>query len=356
MKATTNLEPKETWAVLSQALREALGPNMQLERWTSDAQFTEHGKKRVVRFDLEAREAGIPHLQRYRWVGKRYESEENALFVASVLRIIERSQAARIAGLVVPTVLAYHSPHRILFLSYERGESVTTAISTETQAILATIGRALAALHRMQITPPTAASPTTVLADLRWRVEDLSSWLSGEESSLRKAFEHLEDDAPRSPPPVSFVHNDFGPANLLWRANELVVLDFDKCAQGDPALDLGNFLVQLRRRAILHPEKLSDFTSARRALLEAYRHWCSSDGELENRVAWYERSILLKKVHRLWLEGRNQGSEEGGRHVSDARRLMRVFLGDSTQQRGPPRHSASRFSSCHIEPEAVQGR
>ena len=34
----------------------------------------------------------------------------------------------------------------------------------------------------------------------------------------------------------------FGPANLLWRAGQIVVLDFDKCALGDPAQDLGNLL------------------------------------------------------------------------------------------------------------------
>ena len=354
MIAATFHESEETRSVLTQALYNVHGANMRLERWVSDARFTEHGKRRVVRYDLEVREAGLSRLQKYRWVGKYYEREENALLVASVLRIIKRSETARTAGLVVPTVLSYHSPHHLLLLTFESGESLTTAISKETRSILTTVGHALGALHGMQIAPPMVASTTTVLADLKPRVEDLSSWLPRDEFRLRREFARLEDEAPTSPPHIGFVHNDFGPANLLWRPGELVVLDFDKCAQGDPALDLGNFLVQLRRRAILHPEKLPNFPAARRALLETYSDWCHSDRRLEDRVAWYERAILLKKGHRLWLEGKNQGSEDGARHIADARRLLGVFLQESLQQvRGPL--SADENPSLSIDSKTLRG-
>ena len=43
---------------------------------------------------------------------------------------------------------------------------------------------------------------------------------------------------PPPPPAACFVHGDFGPANLLWRVGQMVVLDFDKCTRGDPAADL----------------------------------------------------------------------------------------------------------------------
>ena len=345
MKAATTLEREETYAVLTQALREVHGTDVHLEAWTSDAQFTEHGKKRVVRYDLEVRMAGLPQPQCYSWVGKYYEDEEKALLVASVLRIIGGSDAARAAGLVVPTVLPYHPPSHLLFLTYEYGESVATAISRETGIILATMGRALAALHGMRITPPTTTSPETVLVDLRPKVEELSSWLPGEGSRLRRAFAQLEDQTPRPASPTSFVHNDFGPANLLWRAGELVVLDFDRCTRGDPALDLGNFLVQLRRSSIRHPERLINFALARRALLEEYGRWCSSDHILEDRVAWYERAIVLRKIHRLWDETKNPEPEDDERQIPVRQRLLSVFLEDSGKQ-----------GENHLGSESVGGR
>src|SRR5205809_1040868 len=80
------------------------------------------------------------------------------------------------AGLAVQTVLAYHEPLHLLFLTYEPGEPVSSAIGRETGAILATIGRALATLHKMQIATPAITSPATLLTSLRPRLADLCAW------------------------------------------------------------------------------------------------------------------------------------------------------------------------------------
>ena len=340
MNPITTLEPEDTWAVLRGVLREVCGTDANLERLTSDAQFTEHGKQRVVRYDLEARVAELPYIQRYQWVGKYYERGDDALRVAAVLRGIGASEGSRGAGLTVPTVLAYHAPLHLLLLTYESGEPVSSAIARDTGAILAAMGGALAALHAMPVYTPAITSPETLLADLRPRLEDLSAWRPCEAPGLRRAFAQIMDEAPRLPPHLSFVHGDFGPANLLWRGGEIVVLDFDKCARGDPALDLGNLLVQLRRITIRKPWKLRDFGSVRPALLDAYRRRCTSDHSWENRVAWYERAILLRKVHRLLREDRNKDPDGSVERNAEADQLMGLFLKPSVQSGvaagGPP--------------------
>src|SRR5207302_1320769 len=187
---------------------------------------------------------------------------------------------------------------------------------------------------------PAITSPETLLADLRPRLEDLSAWRPCEAPGLRRAFAQIMDEAPRLPPHLSFVHGDFGPANLLWRGGEIVVLDFDKCARGDPALDLGNLLVQLRRITIRKPWKLRDFGSVRPALLDAYRRRCTSEHSWENRVAWYERAILLRKVHRLLREDRNKDPDGNVQRNAEADQLMGLFLKPSVQSAvaagGPP--------------------
>ncbi|TMF06724.1 MAG: hypothetical protein E6I41_11890 [Chloroflexi bacterium] len=340
MNPITTLEPEDTWAVLRGVLREVCGTDANLERLTSDAQFTEHGKQRVVRYDLEARVAELPYIQRYQWVGKYYERGDDALRVAAVLRGIGASEGSRGTGLTVPTVLAYHAPLHLLLLTYESGEPVSSAIARDTGAILAAMGGALAALHAMPVYTPAITSPETLLADLRPRLEDLSAWRPCEAPGLRTAFAQIMDEAPRLPLHLSFVHGDFGPANLLWRGGEIVVLDFDKCARGDPALDLANLLVQLRRITIRKPWKLRDFESVRPALLDAYRRRCTSDHSWENRVAWYERAILLRKVHRLLNEVRNKDPDGSVQRSAEADQLIRVFLKPSAQcgvaAGGPP--------------------
>src|SRR5205809_1018617 len=79
------LDSGETQEVLSAALREVHGPDARLDRWTADARFTEHGKQRVVRYDLQARLAGSREVQHDQWVGKFYDRDEDARRVAAVL-------------------------------------------------------------------------------------------------------------------------------------------------------------------------------------------------------------------------------------------------------------------------------
>ena len=129
-----------------------------------------------------------------------------------------------------------------------------------------------------------------------------------------RARRPLERQAPPLPVAPSFVHGDFGPANLLWSSGQIVVLDFDKCARGDPALDVGNLLAQLRRITVRKPDRLRDFPSARERVLDAYRGWSAPDLGLDKRVAWYERATLLRKVHRMALEPTG--------HEAETRRLL----------------------------------
>ena len=308
------LDSGETQEVLSAALREVHGPDARLDRWTADARFTEHGKQRVVRYDLQARLAGSREVQHDQWVGKFYDRDQDARRVAAVLGALALGDGGARGGLRVPRVVAYHEPRRQLLLTYERGEPVSSAIAHDTAAVLAGVGRALAALHAARIPLDAITTPAAVLADLQARIEDLCARLPGEATALRRAWNELERQAPPLPVTPTFVHGDFGPANLLWSSGQIVVLDFDKCARGDPALDVGNLLAQLRRITVRKPDRLRDFPSARERVLDAYRGWSAPDLGLDKRVAWYERATLLRKVHRMALEPTG--------HEAETRRLL----------------------------------
>jgi aminoglycoside phosphotransferase (APT) family kinase protein len=296
---STGMGPEETQAVLTGALHRVEGVDARLEGWVADERFTEYGKRRVVRYDLDARIAGVPQLRRYRWLGKFYERAEDAYRVATVLREMEGSNGRDRASLAVPSVLAFHAPRCFLLLTYEPGESVTSAIARDTDAILKAMGHAMANLHALPIAPSRTLAPDAIVADIRPRIRDLCGRFPSEADSLRGAFDSLERDTPPLPAPLSFVHGDFGPANLLWRNGHIVVLDFDKCARGDPAADLGNLFAQLFRMTIRKPDKLRDFATARSKVLESYRQRSRFDATLDPRVAWYERATLLRKIHRL---------------------------------------------------------
>src|SRR5256885_12564214 len=92
---------------------------------------------------------------------------------------------------------------------------------------------------------PTAAA--RVLGDLRPRVADLCTRFPGQAGALRAALTRLERDAPPQPAPPSFLHGDFGTADLLWRPGRLRLPGFGPCTPGGPALGLGYLLTQPRR-------------------------------------------------------------------------------------------------------------
>jgi aminoglycoside phosphotransferase (APT) family kinase protein len=316
-------DPVQTQDALSAALRDFLGAEARLEGWVARP-VSKRGKHRALRYDLNARMGGAPGVRHYQWVGKFYEREDDARKVAVVLRELASAVGPTRGELAVPAVLAYHAPLRLLLLTYESGGSVIAALAQHRALVLPTLGRALALLHSTPIPLEGIVSAADVLDDLGQRVADLCARFPGEAVSLRRMFSTLEREAPGAPGAPSFLHGDLGPAQLLWQTGRVVVLDFDKCARGDPALDLGNLLTQLRRLTLRKPGKLRNFASLRQGLLEAYARESPPDSDLAARVAWYERVMLLRKIHFLALRAtRHKEAETMRQRQAEAIGLLR---------------------------------
>ena len=320
--SSATLNPEDTRALLAAALHEVHGADAEIETWTAGP-LSKRGKRRVVRYDLHARVAGAPHVQRYQWVGKFYERDEDAHAIATILRELAATGCGARGGFIVPTVVAYDAPRCLLLLMYESGESVTKAIARDAPGVLAVIGRALAVLHAAPVTPDGIRGPAAVLGDVRRRIADLCARFPAEAASLRDLLIRLERRAPPAPATPSFLHGDLGLVQLLWNAGRIVVLDFDDCTRGDPALDLGNLLTQLRRLTLRKPGKLPDFTSLRRGIFAAYQACARHDPGLANRVAWYEQTALVGKIHSLTFDRtRHPEAEAIRRRQAEAMRLL----------------------------------
>jgi len=324
------LHPAETQAALAAALREAHGPGARLVAWTGDP-LTQHGRRRVVRYDVEACVADVPRVHRYQWVGKFYDRDEDALRVAAVLRELAVTACGGGAGVVVPSVIAYDAPGRVLLLTYESGKSLTSAIAREGSVVLAGVGRALAVLHAAPISLDAMTSPAVALDHLRPKLAELCARFPGEAARLRDEGLELDRAVPPAPPAPAFLHGDLGTAQLLWNAGAIIVLDFDDCTRGDPALDLGNLLTQLRRLTLRKPGKLPDLASLKGGILDAYQRYAPHDPGLARRVAWYERVALLEKIHSLTFDrARRPEAEAIRRRQVEAIRLLGVRDGHAT--------------------------
>lgn len=280
----------QTEALLRETLRECKGDGARLVTW-SETVLSERPLHRVVRYDLLT-QAG--ELQC--WVGKFYDREETAQRVAGVLRALAESDYAVRSQAGVPHVIAYLGRYRLLLLTYEPGTPVLSLLATQSAVVLEAIGRALAALHTTSIVLSQPVGSTDSIADIRRRVTEMSERRLDVAPALRRILARLEATMPSPPMEPALLHGDFGPAQLLWHDRRLVVLDFDKCLNGDPALDLGNLLAQLRRRTFVDPASGPSYETARSGVLAAYERYAPAPPDFPLRVNWYEQVVLLRKA------------------------------------------------------------
>jgi aminoglycoside phosphotransferase (APT) family kinase protein len=334
---------EETETVLRVALAQLHGAEARLESWSAQ-RFTTHGRHRVVRYDLCAHPSGASGVQRHQWVGKFYDRGEDARRAETILRALADIDSLADGGVVTPRVVACDPPRGLLLMTYEAGGSLITAIAQYPEVVPSAIGRALAALHATDIPLDEAPGPAALLADLQPKVTDLYATFPGEATALRSMLAALVREMPLSASPGAFLHGDFGPAQLIWQGGHIVVLDLDKCGHGDPAVDLGNLLTQLRRLTLLKPEKLPvAFPSLRAAILDAYQRWSPPDPGLDGRVAWHEQVALLRKIHYLAFDRTRhpeadaikQREAEAFRLLACAHALLDEGAGPLAQGAGP---------------------
>ena len=316
------LSRAETTAVLSEVLRRVRGADARLVDWT--AERLKHGRHPVVRYDVRVTLGGGGDTRRYSWVGKFYRHDEAARRVADLVAALAPTGLRARGGVVIPAVLAYHSPHRILFSVYERGQALAAAILQFGGRVVATLGRALAAFHATPLHVATRITPQAVLDDLRSRIARGDDRVRAV-GSLSGLVDQLERDLPAASGRATgaLLHGDLGPAHLLWRRSGVVMLDLDRCARGDPALDLGNLLAQWRRAALRRPGEVPGFAPVRAALLTSYQRCGTRDPGLPARAAWYERATLLRKIHSLLTDTtRHPEPEALRRRQGEAVRLL----------------------------------
>lgn len=319
---TGGLTAAETRSMLQAALHEAHGAATILESWRRRP-LSKRGKQRTALYDVHARVRDVRYVQHYQWVGKFYQRDDIARRTGTVLRQLSTTDWATRSALVVPSVVAYSAPGRLLLMTYQAGESVTAAIARYDGLVVRTLGRALAALHATRAIVDTVASPSAALEDVCGCIRDLSARFPDRASTLHDVQLELERATPPAPQTLALLHGDLGPAQLRWQRGRIVVLDIDKCTRGDPAMDLGNLLCQIRRITLRRPGKLPDLATLRAALLDAYRASTPEDPDLVRRVAWYEALTLLRKAHFLASDTiRHRRAEAMRSRQADAIRLL----------------------------------
>ena len=167
------------------------------------------------------------------------------------------AQQADASALAVPQVLFYDPSLRLLAQQRVVGIPYSDLLDrAEPTNYVQLAGAALALLHNQHLAIGNEAWLRDHLADLlhpqpaqlgdqlpeyRAQIEMLIAEMISQERHIKPAIE------------TGPIHRNFGPSKVLYREGRAWVIDWDLFAQGDPALDIANFVVHLQVRIAQQP-------------------------------------------------------------------------------------------------------
>lgn len=201
-------------------------------------------------------------------------------------------QALDPALLRVPRPLAYLPELKLLLTEYLDGQLLADQLYRgDTAAAARRMGSALAALHHADVTCAKRWSFARELANaLRTCAE--AGLDSDRPASLLSRARALMSARPEAPELA--VHRDYYVDQLFDLQGATALFDLDDARQGDPALDLGNFLAHLQLRPAQFPELTDACAAATAPFLAGYLQQARADQNLMRRVAVYHATSLVR--------------------------------------------------------------
>ena len=261
---THELSPATNPAYIQTALREALQqPDLELR----DFELLRHkpGRRALIAYTI-ARPGQPPQTilgkQRVKGVDKHGYHIQRALW----------QQGFDLPGLAVPEALALLPDARLWLQRKAAGEPATRYLTPDSPpALWARIGAAIASLHRTNITTErrwNIADELALLHDRLNKAAALHPLLTERITALLPALDAL--GATLADRPACGIHRDCYPDQNLVDGAHLYWLDLDLYSEGDPALDVGNYLAHIQEHALRHHGDLAACATQERALHDAY--------------------------------------------------------------------------------------
>lgn len=158
--------------------------------------------------------------------------------------------AASPDGVSVPVPLGVIPEMNLWLQRWVPGE-VATGLLPKDVPLAGQIAGAIAKLHRANLPVPRHHGPAEEIRILQERLPRVGQIYPQWQGRLERVLQASADLAQSLPPhPPIGIHRDFYPDQVLVSGQRLYLLDFDLYCQGDPALDIGNFIAHLSEQSL----------------------------------------------------------------------------------------------------------
>ena len=198
-------------------------------------------------------------------------------------------------GVSVPEPLGVMPEMNLWLQRWVPGE-VATALLPEDVNLAGSIAGAIAKLHRAGIPACKRHTPADEIRILQERLPRvLHSYPQWEKriEHILQASAALVEMLPQRP--TTGIHRDFYPDQVLVSGQRLYLLDLDLYCQGDPALDIGNFIAHLSEQSLRQFGHADAFGEQEAALVNAF---CQGNGTVNRQaINTYKTLTLVRHIY-----------------------------------------------------------
>jgi aminoglycoside phosphotransferase (APT) family kinase protein len=158
---------------------------------------------------------------------------------------------------VIPRPLGVVDAWNLLLMERVAGRSVEQELegpdgSGRLGELAVLAAEALTALHGLWIESPAARFLADDLEGERIRAAQLHLVAPTFAHQVQTLLDSIAELVVQSTcPEPSLIHGDFAPSQLLLDGRRVAIVDFDTVTLGDPAIDIGNFMAESRRLALV---------------------------------------------------------------------------------------------------------
>lgn len=269
-------------------------------RWESDILGNTPHARMVVRYSFYRRNASSDSEPFQRLIGKFY-ADESGQTTYQIMQDLQKSfdLTKKHPPLTIPHPLFYDPDLRIIVQQHVEGIPYSNLLDHhDYPKYFRLLGRALAFLHAQDVSIGEKKSINNHLEELihphpMRLCEELPQYCCLIEELIRdlsKKEKEWQDMVCVTP-----IHRDFHLRQLFYREEQVWLIDWDLFAKGDPALDVGNFVVYLKTHIAKYKPVIDAF-------LEGY---CSiGSSTILERLPVYEGLTFLRLAcKRFCLKG-----------------------------------------------------
>jgi hypothetical protein len=206
-------------------------------------------------------------------------------------------------GLSVPEPLGIIEPWRMWLQRWVPGQPATNVLSTQ-PGLPEKIATLAHKLHTHSV--PTNKTHTItdelqILGDcLRDFAQQQPQW-QGKIQGFITQSERLGQVLASQPLPITTIHRDFYPDQILVDGDRLWLVDLDLYCQGDPAVDLGNFIAHMTEQSLRAWGNADAMAGQEQALKAAFlAKQTQINFELSKAIDIYTNLTLLRHIAISW--------------------------------------------------------